>query len=453
MAQRIASCRWDLCDAWDLCDMPVASVLLVSCRLIAMRILLFVSVCCIAPPASAELISFGGQTMGTTYSVKIFDPPAGEASWQLDVDAELRAVNDQMSTYLKTSEISRFNASESTDWFEVSKQTAMVCQTALEIGRASGGALDVTLGGLVDRWNFGTARRDQTVPTEGEVKRLQASTGLDKFHVRLDPPAIRKDIPGLKVDLSAIAKGHGVDRVVELLEKRGATNVFVEIGGEVRVAGDKGGEPWRVGIQRPDVAGLDAMIAHPIRDAAMATSGDYRNYFDADRKRYSHTLDPSTGRPVVDPVASVSVVADSCMIADGWATALTAMGPGKIDLAVQSNQLDAFWMVRSAGGLVGRGTGRLAEYAFSPTPVVTVSEVTEAQASFLTQMLPLAAVTAAVLLLVIGGMAVGAMAGRQSIGGSCGGLNARTDPDGVDRCNVCSTPSTACKELREKVSG
>ena len=417
-----------------------------------MKFLLTAVLCGFALPASAQTLSFAGQTMGTTYSVKVHDPPAWQQSIQLDVDAELRRVNDQMSTYLQTSEISRFNTSESTDWFGVSKQTAMVCQTAIDIGEASGGALDVTIGRLVNRWNFGPDGRQQPVPTGEEVERLRQSTGLDKFRVRLDPPALQKDVAGLTIDLSAIAKGHGVDRVVDLLLGRGAKNVFVEIGGEVRVTGDKDGEPWRVGIQRPDVAGLDAMIAHPIGDAAMATSGDYRIYFEADGERYSHTIDPTTGRPVVDPIASVSVLADSCMIADGWATALTAMGPAKVNDAVEANGLDAFWMIRSGGGLVGRGTGSLAGYSFEPPPAVLVSEVSPARASFLTQMLPLAAVTAGVLLLVIGGMAVGAMAGRASIGGSCGGLNARTDPDGVDRCNVCSTPSTACKELREKVS-
>ncbi len=150
--------------------------------------------------------------------------------------------------------------------------------------------------------------------------------------MRIDPPALRKSIPGLKVDLSAIAKGHGVDRVVALLNQAGAANVFVEIGGEVRTSGDKGGQWWKVGIQLPDGALNESMIAYSMIPGegakhSMATSGDYRNFFEVDAVQYSHTIDPRTAKPIEHGTASVSVIAETCMEADAWATAINVLGP------------------------------------------------------------------------------------------------------------------------------
>ena len=248
---------------------------------------------------AADPLTFRGATMGTTYMVKVHSPPE-QPDWASEtetaIDRELRSVNDQMSTYLKSSELSQFNASESTDWFEVSADTAGVVAAALELSEKTDGAFDVTVGPLVDRWSFGAGERKNDVPSETELDELQKSVGYQHLEARLDPPALKKDIADLRVDLSSIAKGHGVDRIVDLLAGRDAENVFVEIGGEVRVTGDKSGESWKVGIQRPDAGGQELMVAHKIRDAAMATSGDYRNFFEVDEQRYSHTIDPRTPR-------------------------------------------------------------------------------------------------------------------------------------------------------------
>lgn len=411
---------------------------------------------------AADPLTFRGATMGTTYMVKVHSPPE-QPDWASEtetaIDRELRSVNDQMSTYLKSSELSQFNASESTDWFEVSADTARVVAAALELSEKTDGAFDVTVGPLVDRWSFGAGERKNDVPSETELDKLQKSVGYQHLEARLDPPALKKDIAGLRVDLSSIAKGHGVDRIVDLLAGREAENVFVEIGGEVRVTGDKSGESWKVGIQRPDAGGQELMVAHKIRDAAMATSGDYRNFFEVDEQRYSHTIDPRTGRPVTNGLASVSVITDSCMLADGWATALNVVGREEAMRLARENELSVLIVQRLSDRLVSSGTGELAEYADVDVPAdVSVvddaakkSEKAEAK-TFAQRMAPVLLMTGITFGAVLLAMAVGVIFGRQAISGSCGGLNAKVDEDGVSRCTMCSTPSEACQELRDKMA-
>ncbi|WP_302119125.1 FAD:protein FMN transferase [Allorhodopirellula heiligendammensis] len=424
-----------------------------------------------APPGS--LLYFGGETMGTTYSVKVSRPP-DDVDWKskasLAVDEELRRVNDQMSTYLKSSELTRFNDSASTDWFEVSRETAEVVQFALHVGKKSEGAFDVTVGPLVDRWSFGPGKRNQDVPSDEELDSIAKRIGQAHLSARLDPPALRKDIPNLRVDLSAIAKGHGVDRVVDVLNRLGAENVFVEIGGEVRVTGDKltsdGSQSWRVGIQKPDAMNNEIVVAYAMDDVAMATSGDYRNYFEVDGTRFSHTIDPVTHRPVRHNMASVTVIAPTCMAADAWATALDVVGPERAVALADENDLDTLLITRGgdpaeadAGTNEAEedhmnfiGTGSLATIADQMQRGSVLGQAkAEEGAGFLDQMGPVLLLTAIGFAAVLVAMAIGVMFGRQSISGSCGGLNARTDEDGVSRCSLCSSPSEGCEKLREKI--
>lgn len=314
------------------------------------------------PPTIAQA---RGETMGTRYVVKLHAPPSTlPEDWRLRVDRELREVNDQMSTYLKSSEISRFNSSTSTDWFEVSPETAMVVAKALEVHRQSEGALDVTVMPLVNAWSFGPGKRTQAPPSEETLAEILRRVGAQHLSARQDPPAIRKAIPDLAIDLSAIAKGHGVDRVVELLQGFGAKDLFVEIGGEVRATGDKGGEPWMVGLQQPDAKGDVVAKAIPLRDIAIATSGDYRNYFEYEGQRYSHTINPADGRPVRHAAASVSVLAGDCMTADAWATAINVLGPEEGARVARGVGLDVLLMTRRDDGTFGAvGTGALAAAA------------------------------------------------------------------------------------------
>ena len=270
-----------------------------------------------------------GRTMGTTYSIKLVSGPgmADLLTISREIEAELAAVNAQMSTYLATSEISRFNAFRSQDWFPVSSETAQVAAQALELSALSDGAFDVTVGPLVNLWGFGPGPRQQQPPSPEAIERALAAVGSDKLAVRLQPPALQKSVPGLYVDLSAIAKGHGVDRCAAVLDRLHCPAYFIEIGGEVRTKGTKAdGSPWRVGIERPAADQRSVQRALPLSDQALATSGNYRQFFEANGHRYSHTIDPRTGQPVADSIASASVVADTCAKADGIATALMAAG-------------------------------------------------------------------------------------------------------------------------------
>ena len=416
---------------------------------------LFVGWLCAQPNVSTAqssddlMIEVRGQTMGTTYMVKVFDPPSDlEETIAEAVDGELRRVNDQMSTYLKSSEISRFNKSDSTDWFGVSPQTVSVAEYALEVSRNTQGAFDPTVGPLVNLWSFGPEKRNRTVPSDSEIETTRKQIGYQSLEVRRDPPAIRKSIAAIQIDLSAIAKGHGVDRVVDLLSKRGAKNIFVEIGGEVRVLGDKAGQPWMVGIQRPDSELNALLVRRPLREAAMATSGDYRNRFEVDGQLFSHTIDPRTGRPVTHDLASVTVIASNCMQADAWATAINVLGPDAGLQAAKDNGLDALLVSRTGDSFTLAGTGSLESAAVSSK---TEELVVREQASVASRVVPMLALTLIVFTVVAASMAVGVIFGRKPISGSCGGLAGTTNDNGTTRCSVCSNPVDGCKELRDRM--
>lgn len=409
--------------------------------------------------------------MGTSYLVKIFDPPSGlPDDWKVQIDRELRRVNDQMSTYLESSELSRFNASDSTDWFEVSPETALVVAKALEIHRLSNGAFEITVAPLVNAWSFGPGKRTLAPPTPEQIAELLQRVGSQHLSVRDEPPAIRKARPDVSIDLSAIAKGHGVDRLITLLAGWGVKHAFVEIGGEVRVIGDKAGEPWRVGVQQPDVAGEVVAKALPLRDRSIATSGDYRNFFEFEGQRYSHTLDPRTGKPIRHATASVSVIADDCMTADAWATAINVLGPEEGARIGRELGLDVLMMVRQADGqLASVGLGTLFEQAAGEVAAPEVAAngavlsaapgsqsvsgsqgAAAAPRSPLGQWLRVGLLTAIAFGVALGAMAVGVMFGRRAISGSCGGLANRPDGQGGGRCALCSQPDEACSRLREQ---
>lgn len=405
---------------------------------------------------TGQIIELAGQTMGTTYSVKVFTDDAesiDRESLTFDVDAVLRDVNDQMSTYLKSSEISRFNSSDSTDWFDISPEFASVVSASQEIASKTDGAFDITVGPLVNAWNFGPGPRTGKAPAEDRIAALRETIGYEKLSVRIDPPAIKKSVPELQIDLSAIAKGHGVDRVVEMLNEGGHADVFVEIGGEVRVSGSKAGQWWKVGIQMPDARTNQVTVAHSLNtgdnDTSMATSGDYRNFFEDGGRRYSHTIDPRTGRPIVHPLASVSVVTQTCMMADAWATAINVLGPERGLEVAKAQGLNTLLISRTgsddqASGFAKVGTGLLARYGDEAGlgPVAAVAKPANWAVFGFTVF-----AFAAVLFL----MAVGVMAGRKAISGSCGGIANKTNEDGSVACGLCSNPADACKELRGRM--
>jgi thiamine biosynthesis lipoprotein len=280
-------------------------------------------------PHIAEL-HLSGRTMGTTYSVKYRpgqDAPSLQ-TMQIEADALLTGINQTLSTYDPESELSRFNRMRTTDWVPASASLLAVLKAAREIGVQSDGAFDITVGPLVNLWGFGPEFHPDRIPLKADIAAARARSGPDKLTLRDTQPAIRKHRPDVFLDLSGIAKGYGVDRVAELMATYGIEHYMIEIGGEVRVRGLKERDtPWRIAIEKPLPGERSVQTMLALSDIALATSGNYRNFFELDGRRYSHTIDPATGWPVDHPLVSVTVLADTSMRADAWATAFQVLGP------------------------------------------------------------------------------------------------------------------------------
>ncbi|MGL6622872.1 FAD:protein FMN transferase [Aeromonas veronii] len=299
-------------------------------------------------------IHITGSTMGTYYSIKVADSAVQDAArLQAEVDVLLERVNDQMSTYRPDSELSRFNQHKSNTPVVVSRDTARVVTEAIHIGRESRGALDVTVGPLVNLWGFGPDKKPTKVPSDELITQTRQKTGLGNLHVitSVDADTLQKDIPDLYVDLSAIAKGFGVDKVAEYLESLGARNYLVEIGGELRINGVNGkGHPWRVAIEKPTAGTGTVQEVIVPGDNGVATSGDYRNYYELDGQRFSHTIDPRSGKPIQHRLVSVTVIHPSCMTADGLATVFMVMGTEKSLAYANERGLAIFVITKTDNG-------------------------------------------------------------------------------------------------------
>ena len=312
------------------------------------------------PAPEHQVLELQGATMGTSYSIQVVDLPSGVDPNALRdrIATELDRVNALMSTYRESSELSGFNRSRSTDWIPVSPQLASVVKEAIWTSEVSGGAFDATVGPLVNLWGFGPGKRTDTPPADDRIAQARAHVGYHKLSVRQEPPALRKSDPDLYLDLSAIAKGYGVDRVAELLERTGITDYLVEIGGELRGRGQNGrGRPWRIAVERPDPGVREVERIVELRGGAMATSGDYRNFFEQDGKLYSHTIDPTTGRPVTHNLASVTVLAPRTAKADALATALLVLGPKAGPALAESLGIPALFIQRTPDGYEERQSG------------------------------------------------------------------------------------------------
>ena len=268
--------------------------------------------------------------MGTQYHVTVIIPDASAisdpSSLQQDIDLLLSQINQQMSTYIANSELSLFNQYQDTQWFPVSADLVKVVSAAQTVSKQTAGLFDVTVSPLIDLWGFG-AKPQIDLPTDAEIHKALEDVGYQSLEVRQSPPALRKLKKALRVDLSAIAKGFAVDKVSELLSAKLYDNYLVEIGGEIRVKGFNAlGEPWRIMIEAPNSSKQKVKEYLLLSDISLATSGDYRNYFMHKGRRYSHTIDPTTGEPITHNLASVTVLHQSSMMADAYATALTVMG-------------------------------------------------------------------------------------------------------------------------------
>lgn len=281
-----------------------------------------------------DMTRISGRAFGTRWSVLTARTAHAEELARA-ISALLDEIDGQMSPYRASSELSRINAAPHTDWVRVSPDFRKVAGAAMSLQRESLGAFDPRVGPLVARYGFGPIRQP-------------AGAGHGTFEIGDD--AMRKSAPGLTLDLCGIAKGHGVDRIADLIRDVGHEAFLAEIGGEFRALGQRpDGTAWRVGIEHP-VTGA-AACAIDLTDQALATSGDRVNSFQIGARHYSHTIDPGTGEPVDNAVASVSVIADDAMTADALATALMVMGPKEGLAFARDRQAGALFLMRSDEGL------------------------------------------------------------------------------------------------------
>lgn len=347
-----------------------------------------------------------GATMGTTYSVKYrhTDKELLPDAAQKEIESILDEINQTMSTYDPKSELSRINQAISTEWLPISEPLFTVLEAATEIGLKSKGAFDITVGKLVNLWGFGPEFRLEQIPDANKIAAIQQQTGQDKLVLDREIPAIRKIHPEVYIDLSGIAKGYAVDRVAEMLNAQGIAHYLVEIGGEIRARGMSAKQTsWQIGVERPQRQGRSLQKILSLNNTGLATSGDYRNFFELEGRRYSHLIDPATGWPVKNEAVSVTVLSENSMHADAWATALLVLGRERGLALAEKLGLPVLFIVNQEGNF--------REYTTSHFPTEQPSNFTIIfLASFLIMGLALIA------------MAVGALNGRQPISGSCGGL-------------------------------
>ncbi|GJL50102.1 MAG: thiamin biosynthesis lipoprotein ApbE [Nitrospirales bacterium] len=306
--------------------------------------------------------------MGTTYQVTIVHPSSQTSLSTIQAKTEqiLARINSSMSTYQVDSELSQFNRNQTTQWVSVSPDLHRVVKEALRVGTLSDGAFDVSVGPIVDLWGFGPTPRHNTIPSEETIHSRLQIIGYDHLHVQDDPPAIRKEIPALSVDLSAIAKGYAVDQVAEYLASLDLTNYLVEIGGELRAHGRNAhGVPWNVAIEQPMSTKRTIHRLVRLDNHSVATSGDYRNFFERDGTRFSHTINPTTGKPVTHNLSSVTVIAESSMNADALATALLVLGPEEGFELAEQEQVASLFLIMDDEGFREKATTTFTQYSES----------------------------------------------------------------------------------------
>lgn len=406
---------------------------------LVLALLLEPLVACAAPMA----VTFSGQTMGTTYSVKAFLPTDADTQ-QIEraIVEELADINAKMSTYLPESEVSRFNRARENEWFSVSGETAYVVHVAQRTSEKTNGAFDVTVNPLVELWSFGTAAGDRdegTVepPSKDALAAVLARVGYRQLEVELQPPRLRKRVAGLEIDLSAIAKGYAVDRIWQVLNDWGGIDsCMIEVGGEVRVHGSKpDGQPWSIAIESPLLEVRKPELVLAARDMSIASSGDYRNFFEHDGRLYSHTIDPRTGRSVSHPLSGVTVTSMNCIDADALATALMVMGPTEGLAWCEANGVSALFLTRKDGAVVRQQSSHF------EVPELSLAEPNADGGGQLGTTILIAIIVFGFVLVA---MSVGVILQGKRLQGSCGGLAGMKDSQGRTICDACTNPSPQC---------
>lgn len=311
-----------------------------------------------------------GESMGTTWHMTlVLAPDAKQDAKALRIGVEeiLARIDAQMSNWRQDSEVSRFNQTQSTDWVPVSLDLVKVIEAAQQVSQLSNGVYDITVGPLVNLWGFGSAKKTETKPSAADIQNALAKVGYQKLSTQEQPPALRKAIPDMYVDLASIAPGYAVDLIGQYFEQQGISNYMVELGGEVRTLGKSPrGDDWRIGIEKPVDLGHAVQQGMNLVNAGLSTSGDYRDFFMENGKRYSHTIDTSTGYTASHSLASVSVIAENTTLADAYSTMLMAMGEVKGKEFSEQHQLKAYFIWRTDQGFETYATAGFQPFLVKP---------------------------------------------------------------------------------------
>ncbi|CNC23490.1 FAD:protein FMN transferase ApbE [Yersinia alsatica] len=301
-----------------------------------------------------QQIDIEGKTMGTFYSVKISGATTPNPhQLQQEIDALLEQANNDISTYRQTSVLSRFNQYRGSEPQPIPRGMADIILLAQRIGRDTDGAMNITVGPLVNLWGFGPEKQPTQIPTQDQIDSARQQVGLQHLTLISDNRGewLQKDLPDLYVDLSTMGEGYGVDLLVNLMMRKGITNYLVSVGGAVSSRGVNGqGQPWRVAIQKPTDQENAVQALVDLQGYSISTSGSYRNYFEQGGQRYSHVLDPATGRPINHRLVSATVIATTALEADGWDTGLMVLGTEKALRLAESKGLAVYLITKTDQG-------------------------------------------------------------------------------------------------------
>ncbi|EPY7297965.1 TPA: FAD:protein FMN transferase ApbE [Klebsiella quasipneumoniae subsp. quasipneumoniae] len=306
-----------------------------------------------ATPASTATV-LDGKTMGTFWRVSVIGVDEAKAqALRAKVQAQLDADDRLLSTWKNDSALMRFNHAADTRPWPVSEAMADIVTLSLRIGVKTDGAMDITVGPLVNLWGFGPDKQPVATPDAQAIAAAKARTGLQHLQVinQSGRQFLQKDIPDLFVDLSTVGEGYAADHLARLMEQEGISRYLVSVGGALVSRGMNGeGKPWRVAIQKPTDRENAVQAIVDINGHGISTSGSYRNYYELDGKRISHVIDPQTGQPITHKLVSVTVIAPTALEADGWDTGLMVLGPEKAQQVVREQGLAVYMIVKEGEG-------------------------------------------------------------------------------------------------------
>lgn len=320
-------------------------------RCFSLTVLFFLAAC--QPDIQHREYQLEGKTMGTYYVVKFYAEQQPDlVALQQKLDTELELINDLMSTYRPESELMRFNRQQTTDVVTLTPQTAKVIAEAIRIGEQSAGILDITVGPLTELWGFGAQGRVIHAPEQAQLDAVRQYVGIDK--ILLEGLQLRKLEPRVAIDLSTIAKGYGVDRLAEILIEHGYTSFMVDIGGDMRLGAAKPTGAWKIAIEKPVSQERSVQRILALENVALTTSGDYRNYFEEEGVRYSHLIDPRSGKPIQHKTVSSTVIHPDAITADGYSTTLNVLPADEAIAFANQHNIAVLLIIKTEQGFAER---------------------------------------------------------------------------------------------------